>query len=137
VADVDGGTIREGVAEKAVIHEMPKMATSSKRPAQALAPSVLFAALPGPTRKRLPSPYCYRLTFRNPDPGATGCALLWDVLGGRDVYQVSLERLAGGALRWHCTCADAVYRGETKPHPCKHVRGLQVLGRPAPSELGG
>jgi hypothetical protein len=90
---------------------------------------VTFAALPGPTRKRLPSPYCYRITYRNDDPGATGCALTWDVLGGREIYQVALERLPSGRLRWHCTCADAIYRGERAAHVCKHVRGLQTLGR--------
>jgi hypothetical protein len=42
------------------------------------------AALPGPTRKRTPSPYCFRLVYRNADPDAVGCALQWDVLGGRE-----------------------------------------------------
>jgi hypothetical protein len=92
---------------------------------------VVFASLPGPTRKRTESPYCYRLTYRNPQPGAEGCALSWDVMGGREIYQVALERLADGKVRWHCTCADAVYRGENRPHACKHVRGLQAQGRPA------
>ena len=32
-------------------------------------------------------------------------------------------------MRWHCSCADAVYRGESRAHQCKHVRGLQALGR--------
>jgi hypothetical protein len=93
-------------------------------------PSVVFSLLPGPTRKRMPSPYCYRLTYCSPDPAAPGCALLWDVLGGRLIYQVALERRGSGALRWHCTCADAVYRGERAPHVCKHVRGLLEQGRP-------
>jgi len=90
---------------------------------------VTFAALPGPTRKRTPSPYCYRLVYRNDDASAVGCALQWDVLGGREAYQVVLERLESGRLCWHCTCADAVYRGEYRPEPCKHVRGLQAQGR--------
>jgi hypothetical protein len=90
---------------------------------------VTFAALPGPTRKRTPSPYCYRLVYQNDDAQAVGCALQWDVLGGREVYQVAMERLASGRLLWHCTCADAIYRGENRPHLCKHVRGLQALGR--------
>jgi hypothetical protein len=94
------------------------------------APSVLFALLPGPTRKREPSAYCYRLTYRNPLPGEPGCALLWEVSGGRLTYQIALEREETGRLRWHCTCADAVYRGETvENHRCKHVRGLIDLGR--------
>lgn len=90
---------------------------------------VTFAALPGPTRKRTPSPYCYRLTYRNDRADEVGCALTWDVLGGREIYQVALERLASGRLRWHCTCADAVYRGDSGPHVCKHIRGLQTQGR--------
>jgi hypothetical protein len=90
----------------------------------------VFASLPGPSRQRTPSPYCYRLTYRTPTPTEPGCLLLWDVLGGRDVYQIALQRQAGGGLRWHCTCADAVYRGENRPHLCKHVRGLRALGRP-------
>jgi hypothetical protein len=89
----------------------------------------LFASLPGPTRKRTPSAYCYRLAYRNPEPAVPGCALLWEVFGGRSTYQIALEREPTGGLRWHCTCADAVYRGESGPHTCKHVRGLQALGR--------
>ena len=91
--------------------------------------SLVVTTLPGPTRKRKPSPYLYRLTYRNPEPAVPGCTLLWDVLGGRTTYQVALERETTGDLRWHCTCADAVYRGEDAPHVCKHVRGLLELGR--------
>ena len=91
--------------------------------------TVLIASLPGPTRKRTPSDYRYRLTYRNPTPDEPGCALLWEVVGGRLEYQIALERQTSGALRWHCTCADAVYRGEDAPHVCKHVRGLLELGR--------
>lgn len=94
-----------------------------------MAGEVTFAALPGPTRKRTPSPYCYRMVYRNDDAAAVGCSLQWDVLGGREVYQVALERLRSGRLCWHCTCPDAVYRGENAPHFCKHVRGLQAQGR--------
>lgn len=91
----------------------------------------LITVLPGPTRRRQPSPYCYRLTYRNPEPAVPGCSLLYDVRGGRTVYQVALEREPNGELRWHCTCADAIYRGETEPnHVCKHVRGLLQVGRP-------
>jgi hypothetical protein len=87
------------------------------------------ALLPGPTRKRTRSRYTFRLHYRNPRPGTPGCALLWEVVGGREPYQIALERDESGDLRWHCTCADAVYRGEDAPHLCKHVRGLQQLGR--------
>jgi hypothetical protein len=55
--------------------------------------------------------------------------LLWEVYGGREIYQITLERQPSGGLCWHCTCADAVYRGEDEPHTCKHVRGLLTLGR--------
>jgi hypothetical protein len=90
---------------------------------------VVFASLPGPTRKRTASPYCYRLTHRAAQSREPGCVMLWDVMGGRDIYQVALERETNGNLRWHCTCADAVYRGERRAEPCKHVRGLQTTGR--------
>jgi hypothetical protein len=98
-------------------------------PKRRLASGVVFASLPGPTRKRERSPYFYRLTYHNPQPREPGCVLLWDVHGGRQAYQIALEREATGTLRWHCTCADAVYRGEDAPHVCKHVRGLRGLGR--------
>jgi hypothetical protein len=90
---------------------------------------VAFATIPGPTRRREPVPYCYRMTYENPQRFATGCLIQWDVMGGRDIYQVALERQENGRLRWHCTCADAVYRGEKRAGPCKHVRGLQTAGR--------
>ena len=106
------------------------------------APTVVMATLPGPTRKRTVTAYYYRLTYRSPEPKAPGCALLWEVEGGRLTYQIALEREAGGRLRWHCTCADAIYRGENEPHTCKHIRGLQALGRqpaeaPAPDRISG
>lgn len=86
---------------------------------------LLCLALPGPDRKRLLSEYMYRVTYRNTTPDEPGCVMTWEVYGGRVPYQVALERTAGGALRWHCSCADAVYRGEDDPmHQCKHVRGL-------------
>ena len=87
--------------------------------------AVTTTFLPGPDRKRTISPYHYRVTYRNPEPNEPGCVMTWDVLGGREPYQIALERLATGAGRWHCSCADAVYRGEDHPdHLCKHVRGL-------------
>jgi hypothetical protein len=100
-------------------------------PLRAYQPStkVLFTSLPGPTRKREPRPYCYRLTYCNPRPHEPGCVLLWEVYGGREEYQVALEREPTGRLRWHCTCPDAVYRGMYSLHLCKHVRGLRALGR--------
>jgi len=91
--------------------------------------TLLTTVLPGPDRKRQPAPYHYRLTYHNPDPTEPGCVTTWEVLGGRDAYQIALERLPGGDHRWHCTCPDAVYRGEENPdtHFCKHVRGLLEL----------
>ena len=95
-----------------------------KKPALALVTLVL----PGPDRKRQPLPYHYRLTFRSPSPTDPGCIATWEVYGGREEYQISLERTAGGELLWHCTCPDAVYRKDDSnpnPHYCKHVRGLR------------
>jgi hypothetical protein len=103
-----------------------------------LATAVHFATLPGPTRKRAHSPYRYRLVYRNPEPGGEGCAQLWEVSGGRLPYQIALERQSSGGLRWHCTCADHVYRHEDFPnYRCKHVRGLITLGRPSPAPAAG
>jgi hypothetical protein len=97
------------------------MTTTQPKPALA----VITLLLPGPDRKRTYSPYHFRVTYRNPEAAEPGCVMTWEVSGGRDVYQVSLERLAAGGHRWHCSCADAVYRGEDDPkHLCKHVRGL-------------
>ncbi len=84
--------------------------------------------LPGPDRKRAPAPYHFRITYRNPDPSDPGCLMTWDVLGGRETYQASLERTPGGDHVWHCSCPDAVYRGEgLQIHQCKHIRGLLEL----------
>jgi hypothetical protein len=91
--------------------------------------------LPGPTRKRAPRAYCFQLTYHNPEPDAAGCVFLWEVQGGREEYQVALERQVDGALRWHCTCADHSYRSETEGKVCKHVRGLLALGRPLPEPV--
>jgi hypothetical protein len=63
-----------------------------------------------------------------------------EIYGGREDYQVSLERTRGGELLWHCTCPDAVYRGrDSSPHYCKHVRALTdlfglVSGETGPAE---
>lgn len=83
----------------------------------------LLAELPGPDRKRTPSEYRFRLTYRNPTPTEDGCVMVWHVIGGRLPYQIAVER-AGQQMRWHCTCADAVYREDEPRHRCKHVRGL-------------
>ena len=85
--------------------------------------------LPGPTRRRTPASYNYRLTYRSAAPAEPGCALLWEVEGGRTAYQIALEREETGGLRYHCSCPDAVYRGEDAPHVCKHVQGLLSIGR--------
>jgi hypothetical protein len=87
-------------------------------------PVVLFTLLPGPSRKRTPHRYGYRLTYRAAEEGAVGCVLMWDVFGGRQAYQIALERNEAGTLHCHCTCADAVYRAENDGRFCKHVRGL-------------
>ena len=92
-----------------------------------LAASTFHAPIPGPDRKRTISPYLYRVTYCNDDGEEPGCALAWEVTGGRISYQIALERVEDGHLRWYCTCADAVYRGRI----CKHVRGLIGLGRPS------
>jgi hypothetical protein len=89
---------------------------------------VLFTLLPGPDRKRVVHRYGYRLTYRNHDAEAAGCVLLWEVRGGRQPYQVALERDEQGVLRLHCSCADAIYRCESEGRLCKHARGLLEIG---------
>lgn len=86
---------------------------------------ILLKILPGADRKRLPGLYCYRVTYRSVDRDKPGCVMTWEVTGGRDSYQIALERVWPGQMKWHCTCADAVYRGELDTrHVCKHVSGL-------------
>jgi hypothetical protein len=92
---------------------------------------VVVTLLPGPDRKRVARPYAYRLTYRNPHAEAAGCVMLWEVDGGRLLYQVALERDESGAVRFHCSCADAVFRCEPEGRLCKHVRGLLDIGRRA------
>ena len=96
-----------------------------------LSSSTFFQPVPGPDRKRTVKPYLYNVTFCNDNPDETGCVVVFEVMGGRVSYQVALEREEDGNLRWHCTCADAVYRG----HTCKHIRGLLSLGRPTPEPM--
>jgi hypothetical protein len=93
-------------------------------PAPGHPPMVVFTILPGPSRKRSPHRYGYRLTYRAPEDGAVGCVMTWEVFGGRQAYQIALERREGGEMHCHCTCADAVYRAEDQGRFCKHVRGL-------------
>lgn len=87
---------------------------------------MILSILPGPDRKRLPNIYQFRITYRNPEAEEPGCIMTWEVSGGREDYQVALERLWTGGIRWHCTCADAIFRGETNPHHvCKHIRAIK------------
>ena len=92
-------------------------------------PVILATVLPGPSRKRVQSPYLYRLTYFNSDLEGAGCLTLWEVQGGRMAYQIAVEREESGRLRCHCTCADAVFRAEEEGRICKHVQGLLDLGR--------
>jgi hypothetical protein len=87
--------------------------------------TLITMLLPGPDRKRTLSPYHFRVTYRNPEPSEVGCVVTWEVLGGREEYQISLERTEGHDLIWHCTCPDAVYHTDYRnAHRCKHVQGL-------------
>ena len=84
----------------------------------------ILAKLPGADRKRQPALYEYRVTYRNPEQ-QPGCLMTWEVTGGRESYQIALEQTDSGEHTWHCTCADAIFRGDKDPtHRCKHVRGL-------------
>ena len=82
-----------------------------------------MSELPGPDRKRTLAEYRFRLTYRNPAADEEGCVMVWEVSGGRMPYQIAAERV-GSRVRWHCSCADAVYREDEPGHRCKHVRGL-------------
>lgn len=97
----------------------------------------LVTLLPGPDRKRQLKSYLYRLIYRNPLPNSVGCVSTWEVEGGRMVYQVSLERQEDGCLRWHCSCADAIYRSEEENRLCKHVIGLRKAGAEVPAWAAG
>lgn len=100
------------------------MTRTSPQPTQA----VVTLILPGPDRKRSHSLYHYRVTYRNPENADSGCVMTWEVAGGREPYQISVERKDDGEIVWHCTCADAVYRGEDPhKHVCKHVEGITQL----------
>lgn len=91
----------------------------------------MLTVLPGPDRKRQPHIYSIHRRYQAENPKAIGCVASWAVLGGREEYQVDLERDEAGNCHWHCTCADAVYRGETQPgHVCKHVRAIRAFVPP-------
>src|SRR5687767_3255827 len=102
--------------------------TAPAGPAAEAVPAVYLTILPGPDRKRVHSLYHYRVVHRDPRPGAAGCVVAWEVVGGRTAYQVALERDDAGRHHWHCTCADAVYRAEDQGRVCKHVQGLLAFG---------
>ena len=95
-----------------------------------LSASTFYTPMPGPDRKRTIRPYLFHVSYCNPDPLEVGCAMTWEVVGGRLSYQIALERAEDGELRWHCTCADAIYRAENEGRHCKHVKALLALGRP-------
>lgn len=85
-----------------------------------------FATLPGSNRKRTPQRYNFRMTYRNPRLTERGCLMTWLVIGGRSDYQIAIERVNEQLIRWHCSCADATYRGHRNPfYYCKHVHALQ------------
>ena len=87
----------------------------------------ISVTIPGPTRKQEPAEYRFRVTYRCGPTRDPGCLMTWEVTGGRSPYQLALERTDAGGTRWHCTCADFVYRGERGDRPayqCKHVHGL-------------
>lgn len=92
--------------------------------------SLVITPLPGPDRKRTVRPYLYRVAYRHDEPEEPGCLMLLMVDGGREEYQVALERTEEGQLQWHCTCPDAIYRGESEGKTCKHVKGILAVGRP-------
>lgn len=94
--------------------------------------AIVTVILPGPNRKRTPAPYQFRVSYRNPEPTEPGCVMTWQVIGGREEYQVAAERTEDGHLEWHCTCPDAIYHGTYRhAHNCKHVQGIQALLRSA------
>ncbi|CAN5238784.1 hypothetical protein BH10PLA2_BH10PLA2_08510 [soil metagenome] len=88
----------------------------------------ILVSLPGPQRRRSPTPYRYRLVYINPEKHA-GCQRQWEVLGGRQPYQIALEKDPRGNLHLHCTCADAIYRKDNEGRFCKHVLGLLEIGK--------
>jgi hypothetical protein len=101
--------------------------------------TVVHSTIPGPDRKHTAATYVYRVVYwqRASEPG---CRLMWEVTGGRMPYQIAVEQTERGKLRWHCTCADAIFRGEKEAnHQCKHIRGLMdsTLIDPNPASASG
>ena len=88
---------------------------------------VLETVLPGPDRKKSETGYRYQLIYHNPEE-APGCRSIWQVTGGRLIYQVVLERTSKNTLQLHCSCADAIFRAEEEGRFCKHIRGLLRFG---------
>lgn len=107
------------------------MVDTSLNQHDAPSPVVVCKFLPGPDRKRCQSTYSYRLIYRRPEDASAGCRMLWEVTGGRLVYQIALEQDEAGRMHLHCTCADAIFRAEAEGRFCKHITGLLDLGRPA------
>jgi len=76
---------------------------------------VVFTSLPGPTRKREPSPYCYRLTYRNPQPREPGCVLMWAV-GGKSIRSP-----------WSAKRQGNCYGTALAPTPCTAAKMYRTL----------
>jgi hypothetical protein len=102
--------------------------TSPEHPDLGRELSELQISLPGPERRRLAHSYTFRLTYVNPDD-RPGCQRIWEVTGGRQPYQITLERDAHGNLHLRCSCADAIFRKDNEGRFCKHVFGLLELGK--------
>jgi hypothetical protein len=68
--------------------------------------------------------YTFRRVFTAHPGAGEGCLGVWEVHGGHDRYQIALEAGVGGWRRWHCTCPDAIFRGERLGRACKHVIAL-------------
>src|SRR5262245_41307926 len=62
---------------------------SEQAPITDPSPGMYLTILPGPTRKRTPGLYYYRLVYRDPQPDTPGCAAVWEVRGGRLRYQIA------------------------------------------------
>lgn len=90
-------------------------------------PDTQVFQLTGPTRRQGQVPYLFHLIYRASGTKHLGCVLLWMIQGGREPYQIALERTEYGQMIWHCTCADFVYRRNREGCHCKHVNALAAL----------